>query len=73
MQIADYLAQQEQDVLVFTLEMSSYELMVRSASRETFLADDAQGKKCSRTARDILDGRRWENILIKRNLISVRP
>ena len=56
MQISDYLARQEQDVLVFTLEMSSYELMVRSVSREIFLADDAPGKKCSRTVRDILDG-----------------
>lgn len=60
MQIADHLARQGQDVLVFTLEMSSYELMARSISRETFLLDDTPGKKCSRTVRDILDGRRWE-------------
>ena len=59
MQIADALARQEQDVLIFSLEMSAYELMARSISRETFLSDPTPGKKLSRTVRGILDGRRW--------------
>lgn len=59
MQIADALARQGQDVLVFSLEMSAHELMARSISRETFLADATPGKQLSKTVRGILDGRRW--------------
>ena len=59
MQIADALARQGQDVLVFSLEMSAYELMARSISRETFLSDPTMGKQLSKTVRGILDGRRW--------------
>lgn len=59
MQIADALARQGQDVLIFSLEMSEYELMARSISRETFLADTTPGKQLSKTVRGILDGRRW--------------
>lgn len=40
MQMADNLARQGRDVLIFTLEMTAFELMARSISRETFLADD---------------------------------
>lgn len=59
MQIADALARQGQDVLIFSLEMSAYELMARSISRETFLSDPTPGKQLSKTVRGILDGRRW--------------
>lgn len=60
MQIADQLAKQEQDVLVFSLEMSAFELMARSVSRETFIADGTKGKKLARTVRGILDGKRYK-------------
>ncbi len=59
MQIADQLAQTGRDVLVFTLEMTAYELMARSISRESFLLDTTSGKGLSRTIRGVLDGRRY--------------
>lgn len=59
MQIADALAQQGQDVLIFSLEMSAFELMARSISRETFLNDATAGKTLAKTVRGVLDGRRW--------------
>lgn len=59
MQIADQLAEQGRDVLVFTLEMSAFELMARSISRETFLADRSRGKRLAKTVRGVLDGRRY--------------
>lgn len=59
MQIADALAQQGRDVLIFSLEMTAFELMARSISRETFLADSSRGRKMAKTVRDVLDGRRY--------------
>lgn len=59
MQIADSLAKQERDVLVFTLEMSAFELMARSISRETFLGDKSKGRALAKTVRGVLDGRRY--------------
>lgn len=57
MQVADQIAQQGQDVLVFSLEMSRFELMARSVSRETFrLASDY---RLAKTVRGVLDGRRY--------------
>lgn len=58
MQMADQLARQGQDVLVFTLEMTAYELMARSISRETFQLDDSRGKRYAKTVRGVLNGRR---------------
>lgn len=58
MQIADQLARAGRDVLVFTLEMTAYELMARSISRETFQQDGTRGKQLAKTVRGILDGRR---------------
>lgn len=58
MQIADQLARAGRDVLVFTLEMTAYELMARSISRETFQRDDTRGKRLAKTVRGVLDGRR---------------
>jgi replicative DNA helicase len=36
MQIADYIAQQGKDVIIFALEMSRFELVTRSISRESY-------------------------------------
>ena len=59
MQIADALAQQGRDVLIFSLEMTAFELMARSISRETFLTDSSRGRKMAKTVRGVLDGRRY--------------
>lgn len=59
MQIADSLAKQGRNVLVFTLEMSAFELMARSISRETFLGDGSKGRALAKTVRGVLDGRRY--------------
>lgn len=58
MQAADQLAQRGQDVLVFSLEMTTYELMARSISRETFQMDDSRGRRYAKTVRGVLDGKR---------------
>jgi len=59
MQIADQLAQGGGEVLIFTLEMSAFELMARSVSRESFLADSSRGRKLAKTVRGVLDGKRY--------------
>lgn len=59
MQIADALASQGRDVLIFSLEMTAFELMARSISRETFLSDLTRGKTLAKTVRGVLDGRRY--------------
>ena len=41
------------------MDEQDFELMARSISRETFLADTTPGKQLSKTVRGILDGRRW--------------
>lgn len=58
MQLADQLAKRGRDVLVFSLEMTAYELMARSISRETFQLDDSRGRRYARTVRGVLDGKR---------------
>lgn len=60
MQIADQLAMQGRDVLIASLEMSIYELMARSISRETFQDDETKGKRLAKTVRGILNGRRYQ-------------
>lgn len=40
LQIADQIAQQERDVLIFSLEMGRYALMAKSISRQTFINTD---------------------------------
>lgn len=65
MQIADALARQGQDVLIFSLEMTAFELMARSISRETFLLDTTRGHSLSKTVRGILDGRRYEQYTLQ--------
>ena len=59
MQMADQLAQSGRDVLIFSLEMTAFELMARSISRETFLADFSAGRVLAKTVRGILDGKRY--------------
>ena len=61
MQIADNLAKQGRDVLIFSLEMTAFELMARSISRETFLSDLSRAKTLSKTVRGVLDGKRYPN------------
>ena len=61
MQLADQLAKQGRDVLIFTLEMTAYELMARSISRETFQLDDSKGRRYAKTVRGVLDGKRRRN------------
>ncbi len=61
MQLADNLAKQGRDVLIFSLEMTAFELMARSISRETFLSDLSRSKALSKTVRGVLDGRRYPN------------
>ena len=57
LQIADQIAQQGQDVLVFSLEMARSELMAKSISRHTFkIAEDPRNAK---TTRGILAGGRY--------------
>ena len=58
MQIADQVAQQGQDVIFFSLEMSRYELMAKSISRTTFLIADE--KREAKTVRGISVGARYK-------------
>lgn len=58
MQMADQLAAAGTDALVFTLEMSAFELMARSISRITFQTDSSRGRTLSKTVRGVLDPRR---------------
>ena len=58
LQIADNLAGQGQDVLIFSLEMARSELMAKSISRLTYLA--AEDKKDAKTTRGITAGARWQ-------------
>lgn len=63
LQIADHLAKQGQDVLYCSLEMSKYELMAKSISRETLLhcTDNGIDTRNAKTIRGILDGRRYDD------------
>lgn len=61
MQMADQLAKQGRDVLIFSLEMMTYELMARSVSRESFQLDTSARRRMAKTARGVLDGKRWAN------------
>lgn len=61
MQLVDNLAKQGRDVLIFSLEMTAFELMARSISRETFLSDLSRSKALSKTVRGVLDGKRYPN------------
>lgn len=59
LQLADNLAQQGQDVLIFSLEMARTELMAKSISRYTYLLAD--NKADAKTNRGITAGARYAN------------
>lgn len=63
LQIADQIAQQGRDVLIFSLEMDKNELMAKSISRETLLEVERQGKstRLAKTNRGITAGFRYKN------------
>lgn len=58
LQIADQIAQQGQDVLIFTLEMAKTELMAKSISRITFLECNGNIKD-AKTTRGITTSKRY--------------
>lgn len=72
LQMADQIAQQQHDVLIFSLEMANYELMAKSISRISFLK--AKDKRNAKTVRGILSGKRYndyspaEHSLIKESI-----
>lgn len=59
LQAADQIAQGGQDVLIFSLEMSRYELMAKSISRLT-LEQCGGYTGFAKTTRGVLDGARWK-------------
>jgi len=63
LQIADQIAQQGKDVLIFSLEMSRNELIAKSISRITSIEDIKLTKSNTnaKTTRGILTGSRYEN------------
>ena len=70
LQIADNVARSGKDVLIFSLEMDSDELLAKSISRETYLLtkNDNVMSKYRLTTRDILNGRIGELGEDKRDL-----
>lgn len=61
LQIMDQLAQSEQDVLLFSLEMAQNELMSKSISRHTLtrILENGGDMHHAKTARGITDGKRY--------------
>jgi replicative DNA helicase len=62
-QIADYIASQGHDVLYFSLEMSTYEIMAKSISRHTYLhcSDNGIPANLSKDTRQITTGRNYKD------------
>lgn len=62
LQIADQIAQQGQDIIIFSLEMAKYELISKSISRHTYIKTQADGAKPSnaKTNRGITVGSRYQ-------------
>lgn len=60
LQIVSYMAKQGRDVLIFSLEMASTELVAKNISRETMIADirKTQGYSNAKSTLGIMDGRR---------------
>ena len=71
LQIADEIARQGADVLIFTLEMSEYELMAKSISRWTLIQDiELEGTTShAKTARGIMTGKKYADYSTKDNKI----
>jgi len=64
LQMADSIAANGTDVMIFSLEMSKYELMAKSISRSTCLLSMTDGKidECmAKTVRGITQGSRYKN------------
>lgn len=64
MQIADQIAKNGQDVLIFSLEMARNEIIAKSISRNTLeivLASSELEQKHAKTARGITDGARYDS------------
>lgn len=63
LQIADQIAQQRKDVLIFSLEMARFELMSKSISRLTYLdaIKNGQSVRDAKTARGITVGAKWKD------------
>lgn len=63
LQIADQIAQQGQDVLIFSLEMARTELMAKTISRHTLLrvVETGEDARDAKTARGITTGARYKN------------
>jgi replicative DNA helicase len=62
LQIADQIAKQGTDVIIFSLEMSKYELISKTLSRLTIIADkekNDRGYHYARTNRQITAGTKW--------------
>ena len=59
LQIADHIAKNGHDVLIFSLEMARNELIAKSVSRLTYSLQD--NPKLAKTTRGILTGSRYEN------------
>ena len=78
MQIADQVAQQGQDVLIYSLEMGRYELMAKSISRQTILIANQEkiSSKLAKTTRGITTAGKYkyysddEKELIKKATIA---
>jgi len=60
LQIADQMAQQKQDVIIFSLEMGTTELMAKSISRLTYL-ECGDIVNHAKTTRGITAGKRYEH------------
>lgn len=58
LQIIDQIARSGRDCIVFSLEMSRFELMAKSISRATY---QQNGKRLAKTTRGILARQRWAN------------
>ncbi|MBG9989008.1 hypothetical protein HZY88_08475 [Aerococcaceae bacterium DSM 111176] len=62
LQIADAIAKQGQDVLIFSLEMSRHEIMAKTLSRLSYEIDVASGSSGNnaKTVRDFTNYKRWQ-------------
>lgn len=63
LQMTDQIAQQGHDVLIFSLEMSKFELMAKSISRQTFMkcVNDNIDWSFAKSNRNITNGVKWSD------------
>ena len=60
LQVADSIAENGGDVLYFSLEMSKYELIAKSLSRQTFVLNGCKDDSMARTVRGLTVASNWE-------------